>query len=47
LTVITDALKEAVERPVNFPQSGFGQGIALRAAGGIAAKLVGLEGPSA
>lgn len=47
LTVIVDALTEAIERPVIFPQSGFGQGVALRAAGGIAAKLVGLGGPQA
>jgi len=45
LTVITDALIEARDYPVVFPQSGFGQGVALRAAGGIAAKLTGLDGP--
>jgi D-alanine-D-alanine ligase len=45
LTVITDALTEARDHPVVFPQSGFGQGVALRAAGGIAAKLTGLDGP--
>ena len=47
LTVLQDALGEAIEKPVIFPQSGFGQGVALRAAGGIATKLVGLGGPSA
>ena len=45
LTVLEDALTEAVTRPVVFPTSGFGQGVALRAAGGIAGKLVGLDGP--
>lgn len=45
LQVLTDALTEAVTRPVVFPTSGFGQGVALRAAGGIAGKLVGLDGP--
>jgi D-alanine-D-alanine ligase len=43
--VLEDAITEAIERPVVFPQSGFGSGVALRAAGGIAAKLVGLDGP--
>jgi D-alanine-D-alanine ligase len=47
LRVLEDALTEAIEKPVIFPQSGFGQGVALRAAGGIATKLVGLGGPSA
>jgi len=47
LTVLEDALTEAIERPVVFPTSGFGQGVALRAAGGIAGKLVGLDGPRA
>jgi len=45
LTVLTDALVEARDNPVVFPTSGFGQGVALRAAGGIAGKLVGLDGP--
>jgi D-alanine-D-alanine ligase len=45
LTVLRDALTEAMRHPVLFPQSGFGQGVALRAAGGIAGKLVGLDGP--
>jgi len=45
--VLEDAITEAIERPVVFPQSGFGSGVALRAAGGIAAKLVGLDGPRA
>ena len=43
--VLEDAITETRERPVVFPQSGFGSGVALRAAGGIAAKLVGLDGP--
>ena len=46
VVVLTDALTEARDRPVIFPQSGFGQGVALRAAGGIAGKLIGLSGPS-
>lgn len=45
LTVLTDALVEARDHPVVFPTSGFGQGVALRQAGGIAGKLVGLDGP--
>jgi D-alanine-D-alanine ligase len=45
LTILRDALTEAKDHPVVFPQSGFGQGVALRAAGGIAGKLVGLDGP--
>jgi D-alanine-D-alanine ligase len=45
LTVLVDALIEARDHPVVFPSSGFGQGVALRAAGGIAGKLVGLDGP--
>jgi D-alanine-D-alanine ligase len=45
LRVLEDALTEAVERPIVLPHSGFGQGVALRAAGGIAGKLVGLDGP--
>ena len=45
LQVLSDALTEALTRPVVFPTSGFGQGVALRAAGGIAGKLVGLDGP--
>lgn len=45
LEVLTDALVEARDHPVVFPTSGFGQGVALRAAGGIAGKLVGLDGP--
>jgi D-alanine-D-alanine ligase len=43
--VLKDALIEARDaRPV-MPSSGFGSGAALRAAGGIAGKLVGLDGP--
>ncbi|BAU31818.1 hypothetical protein [Microcella alkaliphila] len=46
-TVLIDALVEARDRRVVFPQAGFGGGAALRAAGGIAGKLVGLDGPRA
>jgi D-alanine-D-alanine ligase len=46
-TVLLDALAEARDRRVVFPQAGFGGGAALRAAGGIAGKLVGLDGPRA
>ncbi len=46
-TVLLDALTEARDRRVVFPQAGFGGGAALRAAGGIAGKLVGLDGPRA
>ncbi len=45
--VLVDAIVEARDRRVVFPQAGFGGGAALRAAGGIAGKLVGLEGPRA
>lgn len=41
-TVIRDALTEARDRRVVFPQAGHGGGVALRAAGGISAKLLGL-----
>jgi D-alanine-D-alanine ligase len=44
-TVLKDALVEARDRRVQLPASGFGSGAALRAAGGIAGKLVGLDGP--
>lgn len=44
-TVLVDALTEAVTKRVVWPQAGFSQGVALRAAGGIASKLVGLQGP--
>lgn len=44
-TVLTDALTEARDRRFALPASGFGSGAALRAAGGIAGKLVGLDGP--
>jgi len=40
--VLVDALTEAVERRIRWPQAGYSQGVALRAAGGIAGKLVGL-----
>jgi len=46
-TVLIDALTEARDRRVVFSQAGFGGGAALRAAGGIAGKLVGLDGPRA
>jgi D-alanine-D-alanine ligase len=43
--VLGDALVEARDRRFVLPASGFGSGAALRAAGGIAGKLVGLDGP--
>jgi len=43
--VLRDALVEARDRPFVLPAGGFGSGAALRAAGGIAGKLVGLDGP--
>lgn len=43
--VLTDALVEARDKRFVMPASGFGSGAALRAAGGIAGKLVGLDGP--
>ncbi|MDO8108174.1 hypothetical protein Q6348_13310 [Isoptericola sp. b441] len=43
--VLLDALREARDAPVVAAPSGFGSGAALRAAGGIAGKLVGLDGP--
>jgi D-alanine-D-alanine ligase len=45
--VLTGALAEARDTGVPSVPSGFGSGAALRAAGGIAAKLTGLEGPRA
>ncbi len=45
--VLLDALTEARDRRGVFAQAGFGGGAALRAAGGIAGKLVGLDGPRA
>jgi D-alanine-D-alanine ligase len=42
LTILRDALTEARDRRVVFPQAGHGGGVALRAAGGISAKLLGL-----
>lgn len=45
--VLVDAIVEARDKRVVFPQAGFGGGAALRAAGGIAGKLVGLDGPRA
>lgn len=44
-TVLTDALVEARDKRFTLPAAGFGSGAALRAAGGIAGKLVGLDGP--
>ena len=44
-TVLTDALVEARDKRFVLPAGGFGSGAALRAAGGIAGKLVGLDGP--
>jgi len=44
-TVLGDALVEARDRRFSLPAAGFGSGAALRAAGGIAGKLVGLDGP--
>jgi len=44
-TVLMDALIEARDKRFALPASGFGAGAALRAAGGIAGKLVGLNGP--
>ncbi|MCW4384901.1 hypothetical protein OH146_03835 [Salinibacterium sp. SYSU T00001] len=43
--VLRDALVEARDKPFTLPAGGFGSGAALRAAGGIAGKLVGLDGP--
>lgn len=43
--VLRDALVEARDAGVPTVASGFGSGAALRAAGGITGKLVGLEGP--
>jgi D-alanine-D-alanine ligase len=45
--VLRDALVEARDKPFTLPAGGFGSGAALRAAGGIAGKLVGLDGPRA
>jgi len=45
--VLLDALVEARDKPFVLPAGGFGSGAALRAAGGIAGKLVGLDGPRA
>ena len=45
--VLLDALVEARDKPFSLPAGGFGSGAALRAAGGIAGKLVGLDGPRA
>ena len=45
VTVLKDALVEARDKRFALPASGFGSGAALRAAGGIAGKLVGLDGP--
>lgn len=45
--VLLDALVEARDAGVPAAASGFGAGAALRAAGGISGKLVGLDGPRA
>ncbi|WP_199425116.1 hypothetical protein [Actinotalea solisilvae] len=45
--VLRDALLEARDAGVPAVASGFGSGAALRAAGGISGKLVGLDGPRA
>lgn len=45
--VLVDALVEARDAGVPAVASGFGSGAALRAAGGITGKLVGLDGPRA
>lgn len=42
LVILRDALIEARDRRVVFPQAGHGGGVALRAAGGISSKLLGL-----
>lgn len=42
--VLSDALAEATERRIIWPQAGFSQGVALRSAGGIAQKLMGMSG---
>jgi len=41
--VLGDALTEAVQRRIRWPQAGFSQGVALKAAGGIAGKLIGMN----
>ncbi len=41
--VLRDALSEAVERPFRLPSAVVSPGAALRAAGGIAGKLIGLD----
>lgn len=41
--VLADAVRESIERRIRWPQPGFSQGVALRAAGGIAGKLVGMN----
>lgn len=46
-TVLLDALVEARDAGIPAVPAGFGSGAALRAAGGISAKLAGLEGPRA
>lgn len=40
--VLADAVTEAIERRILWPQAGFSQGVALRSAGGIAQKLTGM-----
>lgn len=41
--VLNDALIEASARRIRWPQAGFSQGVALKAAGGIAGKLLGMS----
>ena len=42
--VLSDAINEAIQRRIRWPQAGFSQGVALKAAGGIAGKLLGMSG---
>ncbi|MFZ9105482.1 MAG: hypothetical protein ACO2ZT_02305 [Pontimonas sp.] len=42
--VLSDAINEAIQRRIRWPQAGFSQGVALKAAGGIAGKLLGISG---
>jgi len=42
--VLSDALTESIQRRIRWPQAGFSQGVALKAAGGIAGKLLGMSG---
>ena len=42
--VLSDAINEAIQRQIRWPHAGFSQGVALKAAGGIAGKLLGMSG---